>query len=183
LLPVLSPFVRDGRLLYGAVLMIRPRPRSVNSSHPNGAKTGRCSECKPQLWSTRCHRALHQALAAYRPTATFDQLGYLTDVRDNFLPGIELEDIRSDFEAGAGRELKGKMRAPHSSSALAVNTFGRWSEEPSSLCICGQTAFESLKFEQLCSTGLGGTAPHLDVLAVGPEAVVAVESKCLEHLQ
>jgi hypothetical protein len=132
--------------------------------------------------STRCHRALHQALAAYRPTATFDEHGYVTDVHDNFLYGIELEDIRSDFEAGAGRELKGKMRAPHSSSALAVNTFGRWSGEPSSLCICGHTGFKSLKFEQQCPTGLGGTAPHLDVLAVAPKAVVAVESKCLEHL-
>jgi hypothetical protein len=43
----------------------------------------------------------------------------VVDVRDNFLPGIDLDDIRPDFEAGAGHELEGKMRAPHSSSALA----------------------------------------------------------------
>jgi hypothetical protein len=75
------------------------------------------------------------------------------------------------------------MRAPHSSSALTVNMFGRWHRDPTSLCILDQTGFESMRFERPCSTGLGGTAPHLDVLAVSRDAVVAVESKCLEYLQ
>jgi hypothetical protein len=35
-------------------------------------------------------------------------------LRDNFLPGIDLDAVRPDFEAGAGHELEDKMRAPHS---------------------------------------------------------------------
>ncbi len=145
-------------------------------------KTVHDRNCEREDISIRCCQAFHRALATCSPAATFDQQGYLNDVRDNLLPGIDLDDIRPDFESGAGHELEGKMRAPHSSSALAVNVFGRWRRDPSSLRICGHTGFESLKFEQQCPTGLKGTAPHLDVLAVTPEAVVAVESKCLEPL-
>jgi len=120
---------------------------------------------------------------AYRPAAVFDPQGYVIELSDNFLSGINLENIRPDFDAGAGHELNGKMRAPHSSSALAVNMFGRWRRDPSSLRLQGETGFESLRFEQQCPTGLGGTPPHLDLLAVSRDAVVAVESKCLEHFQ
>jgi hypothetical protein len=134
--------------------------------------------------ATRCRIALHQALASYSPTAKFDEQEYVCDVRDNLLlPDIDLDSIRPDFEAGAGHELKGKMRAPHSSSALAVNMFGRWRRDPTTLRICGETGFEELRFEKPCPTGLGGTAPHLDVLAVSRDAVIAIESKCIEYLQ
>ena len=146
------------------------------------ARNSRGCSCKMNI-ATRCRRALHHALAAYSPTASFDSRGYVLDLRDNLLPGIDLDAIRPDFEAGAGHELEGKMRAPHSSSALAVNMFGRWRRDPISLRLQGETGFESLRCEAQCSTGLGGTAPHLDVLAVSRDAVVAVESKCLEYLQ
>ena len=126
--------------------------------------------------ATRCRHALHQALMTYSPATRFDSQGYVVDLRDNLLPGIDLDTIRPDFEAGAGHELEGKMRAPHSSSALAVNTFGRWRRDPTSLRLQGETGFESLRCEAQCSTGLGGTAPHLDVLAVSRDAVVAVSS-------
>jgi len=133
--------------------------------------------------ATRCRQALHQALVRYSPAVRFDSQGYVLEWRDNLLPGIDLDAIRPDFEAGAGHELEGKMRAPHSSSALAANMFGRWRLDPTSLRIGGETGFESLGFEKPCSTGLGGTPPHLDVLAVSHDAVVAIESKCLEYLE
>jgi len=133
--------------------------------------------------ATRCRHALHRALAAYLPTARFDSQGYVIDLHDNLLPGVDLDALSPDFEAGAGRELEGKMRAPHSSSALAVNMFGRWRRDPTNLRILDQTGFQSLKCEGQCPTGLGGTAPHLDVLAVSRDAVVAIESKCVEYLQ
>jgi hypothetical protein len=133
--------------------------------------------------ATRCRQALHQALLAYSPAASFDLQGYVVDLRDNLLQGIELDAIRPDFEAGAGQEVEGKMRAPHSSSALAVNMFGKWRTDPTSLRIGREAGFKSLTFEAQCSTGLGGTPPHLDVLAVSRDAVLAIESKCLEYLQ
>lgn len=49
--------------------------------------------------------------------------------------------------------------------------------------IAHESDFESLKFEAQCPTGLGRTPPHLDVLAVSRDAVVAIESKCLEFLR
>jgi hypothetical protein len=133
--------------------------------------------------AARCREALHQALVAYSPAAKFDRQRYVEDVRDNLLPGIDLDDIRADFNAGAGDELGGKMRAPHSSSALAANMYGRWRKDQSRLHIEGETGFNSLRFEAHCATGLGGIPPHLDVLAVSDDAVVAVESKCTEYLQ
>jgi hypothetical protein len=123
---------------------------------------------------------LHQALVTYSANARFDSQGYVLDTRDNLVNGVELEDIRADFEAGAGHELQRKMRAPHSSSALVANTFGKWRHNPSSLSIAGETGFESLWFEKPCPTGLLGTEPHLDVLAISSDSVVAIESKCLE---
>lgn len=120
---------------------------------------------------------------AYAPATKFDSQGYVVDLRENLLPGVDFDAIRTDFDAGAGHELEGKMRAPHSSSALAVNMFGRWRRDPTSLCVRGETGFESLRCEVQCSTGLGGTPPHLDVVAVSRDAVVAIESKCLEYLQ
>lgn len=130
----------------------------------------------------RCRKALREALASYSPSATFDRHGYVLQLRHNFLPSVALDEIRGDFEAGAGHELDTKMRAPHSSSVLAANTFGRWRRNTTTLKIADESDFETLKFEAQCSTGLGGTPPHLDVLAVSRDSVVAVESKCLEFL-
>lgn len=75
------------------------------------------------------------------------------------------------------------MRAAHSSSALAVNTFGRWISEPRSLTVLGLTRFLRIGFEVPCKTGLGGTPPHLDVVAESDSEIVAIESKCLEYLR
>jgi Restriction Endonuclease associating with ARP len=141
------------------------------------------SRSNPRNVAILCRQALHQSLVACSPGVMFDPQRYVVHLRDNLVPGIELDDIRTDFDTGAGYELRSKMRAPHSSSALVVNMFGRWRRDPSSLCIQGETGFESLTFEARCSSGLGGTSPHLDMLAVSRDAVVAVESKCLEYLQ
>src|SRR5207244_3206195 len=49
------------------------------------------------------------------------------------------------------------------------------------LHLAGTAGFNSLRFEAVCRTGLGGTPPHLDVLAEG-KCAVAVEVKCTEWL-
>jgi hypothetical protein len=98
------------------------------------------------------------------------------------MTGLPLTEIERDLGAGAGRELDGKLCAAHSSAALAVNTFGPWRIAPGTLSVAGMTGFQSLRFEAICPTGLGGTPPHLDLLAEGA-AIIAVESKCTEWME
>ena len=59
---------------------------------------------------------------------------------------------------------------------------GSWRTDPASLALGGTTGFRSMRFEAICPTGLGGTSPHLDLLAEG-DLLVAVESKCTEWMQ
>jgi predicted RNA polymerase sigma factor len=58
--------------------------------------------------------------------------GYVRSVKHNLLPGVSVAEIKAEFEGG-GHELKSKMRAPWSSSALAVNCFAHWRKDQSRL--------------------------------------------------
>lgn len=132
-------------------------------------------------------QAALQALAAGLETAKgkalCDQKGYTVSLADNLVDGVTLEQFQHDFEGGAGQELQTKMRAAHSSSALAVNCFGRWAPDPTSLHLGGQSSFDTLQFEAKCPTGLTGrTPPHLDLVVRSPSTVIALESKCTEYL-
>lgn len=111
-----------------------------------------------------------------------DARGYAGRAELNLVPGVLLEDVRADLEQGSGNELEGKFRAAHSSSALAVNTFGPWRKNPQSLSLLGKTGFTALQFERQCPTGLGGIPPNLDLVIVGTDVVIGVESKFLEFL-
>ena len=57
----------------------------------------------------------------------FDARGYVYDVQDNFRKALSTR-ARDAFGDGAGSELKGKMKALHSSSALAANFFDYWTD-------------------------------------------------------
>jgi hypothetical protein len=50
------------------------------------------------------------------------------------------------------------------------------------MTIGGLGGFNTLRFEAVYSTGLGGTPPHLDVMAEGA-CTLAVESKLVEYLR
>ncbi|HYF94980.1 MAG TPA: hypothetical protein VD969_22420 [Symbiobacteriaceae bacterium] len=132
----------------------------------------------------RARRALAGALCETRGTTVFDpeQDGYVFRLADNLVNGVTVEQIRPFFDKAAGHELDGKMRAAYSSSALAANSFTPWLADPGRLALAGESGFRSLEFEAVCPTGLAGTAPHLDLLAKGADAVVGVESKCIEYL-
>lgn len=131
---------------------------------------------------TRAVDALTAALGAVNPNSSCDKQGYAGVLADNLVLGVAEDQFREDFAEGAGQELDGKMRAAYSSSALAVNCFARWRNDPSDLKLAGQTGFSRLQFEAKCPTGLSGTPPHLDLLLRGRDTVLAVESKCTEHL-
>ena len=112
----------------------------------------------------------------------FDSDGYLEKPDMNLLSGVIPELIEKDYLQGNGREWDNKIRAIHSSAALAANTFGRWMMDPSKLKIKDLSKFCRLKLEAHCPTGLQGTPPHLDVVLESSTDIVGVESKFLESL-
>jgi hypothetical protein len=115
------------------------------------------------------------------PASRYDARGYASDWTQNIFEGFALPEIATDFSCGAGRELDGKLRAAHSSAALAVNTFGTWRTDPSLLRLQNLTGFTGMRFEATFPTRLKGTPPHLDLLLDG-KIPVAVESKCTEWM-
>ena len=112
----------------------------------------------------------------------YNSKGYVEDAQLNLVPGVMPEMIKADYCHGRGQEWSGKIRAIHSSAALAANTFGRWKTDPGKLELRGFSGFEVPKLEAQCRTGLKGTPPHLDVLLQSPGVVIGIESKLLEPL-
>jgi hypothetical protein len=130
-----------------------------------------------------CRSALIQAFLMSVPHAVLDKNGYVSEAGQNLIEGVRLEDFEADLLQGDGNEMKGKFRAAHSSSALAVNTFAPFKADLDSLRLPGGSGFASLHFERKCPHGLvGRRSPNLDVLVDGPNGVVAIESKLLEPL-
>lgn len=113
--------------------------------------------------------------------------GYVTQVDHNlFLPlGIL---ARSEIEIGSGKELgsdrnPGKLAAPWSSSALAVNVFEYWRDrDRSPLAKALECAdITDLKLEQRLETGFSNRAPaNLDVMLKTDTQDIGVESKFCE---
>jgi len=130
-----------------------------------------------------CRSALIHGLQRSTPQAVIDGKGYVSEASLNLITGVHLGDFEADLRQGDGNELEGKFRAAHSSSALAVNTFAPFKSRPAELPLPGASGFTDIKFERKCPHGLvGRRSPNLDVLADGPNGVVAIESKCLEPL-
>ena len=119
---------------------------------------------------------------------------HLVDWWDNLLEGVTRADCEGDVSKGAGGETRdrrhksggimpAKFCAPHSSSALAVNTFGPFRRQPARLQLDGHTDFTAVQFEYPCNNGLHTQHfPHFDFFAESPDGVIAVESKFLEPL-
>ena len=107
--------------------------------------------------------------------------GRLARIENNLIPGIQLEDFQADLLAGAGNELDGHFFSSRSSSALAVNSFAYFRKRPNELGMQEIRGVRSLCFEKKLPTGLGGTAPHVDVWMETVDGSVAIESKLLEY--
>ncbi len=75
-----------------------------------------------------------------------------------------------------------RLRTAHSATALAINSFLPWLAAPDQLPIAGWVGFDAVQFEVRCPTGLRGTPPHLDLLALREGATVAVTVRCTEYL-
>jgi len=121
----------------------------------------------------------------------FEERGYLENVEANLLQPLSPATKRS-FENGSGSELQdtrsrpAKMKALHSSSALAVNVFDYWVGRDASPMLSALGIDErhvAISFEKQFPTGLAGNPPNLDVaLRYQNGHVVGVESKFSEWL-
>lgn len=121
-----------------------------------------------------------------------DERGYLPSYQANLRAPLS-DGTRAAFDQGSGSELRdgpkrpAKMRALHSSSALAVNVFDFWSGRDlgrvlRALGIEGAATSPPL-FEKKLPTGAGGTPPNLDVVfPLADGRLVGVESKFTEWM-
>jgi hypothetical protein len=75
-----------------------------------------------------------------------------------------------------------RLRTAHSATALAINSFLPWQSSPDQLPLAEWQGFDAVQFEVRCPTGLRGTPPHLDLLALREGAAVAVTVRCIEYL-
>lgn len=120
-----------------------------------------------------------------------DSRSYLPTLQANLFQPLSV-NARSAFDKGSGSELVGrgtrpaKMRALHSSSALAVNVFDYWSTRDAGLllsCLGEQGAVCDIKFEEQFGTALGGIPPNLDLYLSSNDGLsIGVESKFAEWL-
>jgi hypothetical protein len=127
--------------------------------------------------------ALRNGFLGSTSDIALDDRGYVTEAIQNLIEGVRPADFEADLQQGDGNELEGKFRAAHSSSALAVNTFAPFRSRLADLTLAGGNGFTGLCFERKCPHGLlGRRPPNLDVVVESPSGIVAIESKCLEHL-
>ena len=114
-----------------------------------------------------------------------DSRGYLETVDANLWRPL-CDQSRRSFENGSGSELRTKMRALHSSSALAVNFFEYWTTADCTSLVHAldlDSAVASVAFESQHHTGLEGNPPNLDVcLMLVSGRTAAIESKFCEWL-
>ena len=120
-----------------------------------------------------------------------DSRGYLASVDHNLFQQMNAS-TRSAFEKGSGSELidthsrPAKMKALHSSSALAVNFFDSWVNYDKSILrtvLELDTDISAIKFEEQYPTGLGGNPPNLDLaIELTGGHTIGIESKFSEWL-
>jgi hypothetical protein len=100
------------------------------------------------------------------------------------LPATESEFRIADGDELGGDDVRGKIQALRSSSALAVNVFQYWRDRDASIlasALALPVGVVSVRFEQKFPTGLKGKSPNLDVvLTMSDKSIVAIESKFLE---
>jgi hypothetical protein len=119
--------------------------------------------------------ALAQALRDDCRVEPLQADGRIRRVRDLLIEGVEHDRLPDALD-------RARLRQPHSAAALAINCFLRWRTAPDQLTLDRWTGFDAIQLMVRCPTGLRGTPPHLDVLALRDHAAVAVTVRCTEYL-
>jgi hypothetical protein len=119
--------------------------------------------------------ALAEALRHARGADPVPPNGQIRAVDDLLIDGVQHEQLPTSIDPS-------RLRSAQSAAALAINTFLPWQRARDRLPLAGWTGFDAIQFEVRCPTGLRGTPPHLDLLAVRAEVAVAVTVRCTEYL-
>jgi hypothetical protein len=111
---------------------------------------------------------------------SLDDKGYCGCIDDNLFEPLSAA-ARTNFEQGGGNELALKMKAVHSSSALACNWFDYWRERDFGVLSTAfgvPDPFVTLQLEKHVPTGMRGADANLDVLLTTANgSLFAIESK------
>jgi hypothetical protein len=75
-----------------------------------------------------------------------------------------------------------RLELPHSTAALTVNSFLPWRRACGELTLAGQTGFDAIQFDARCPTGLRGTPPQLNLLALAEPTAVGVMVHSIAYL-
>jgi hypothetical protein len=76
-----------------------------------------------------------------------------------------------------------RLDTPHSSMALVINSFLPWQREAYRLPLGDHLGFDAIQFDVRCPTGLRGTPPHLDLLALRDDHAVGATVRSVEYLK
>jgi len=76
-----------------------------------------------------------------------------------------------------------RLDTPHSSMALVINSFLPWQKDVDRLPLGPKLGFDAVQFDVRCPTGLRGTPPHLDLMALRDDHVVAATVRAVEYLK
>lgn len=76
-----------------------------------------------------------------------------------------------------------RLDTPHSSMALVINSFFPWQKDVDRLPLGGKLGFDAIQFNVRCPTGLRGTPPHLDLMALRDDHVVGATVRTVEYLK
>ncbi len=119
--------------------------------------------------------ALAQALRHDCRTEPLHADGRIRRMSDLLIDGVEQDRLPDALD-------RARLRQPQSAAALAINSFMPWQAEPEQLALDRWVGFDAIQLVVRCPTGLRGTPPHLDVLALRDNAAVAVTVRCTEYL-
>ncbi len=123
----------------------------------------------------RIGSALAEALRVDLPEPPALADGRVRRASDLLIPGVESAALPNSLD-------RARLNAPHSATALTLNSFLPWGHHTQLLPIAGITGFDAIQFDVRCPTGLRGTPPHLDLLALRDDRAVAVTVRCIEYL-
>lgn len=76
-----------------------------------------------------------------------------------------------------------RLAQPDTGPSLALNSFLPWLDHVDQLRLGGESNFNEVHFDTRCPTGVRGTPPQLELIALGPDSIAAVTARSTEYLQ
>lgn len=110
-----------------------------------------------------------------------DKQFYFKDLKDNLICDMSPQVVKA-YSDGAGNELKKKMRALHSSSAMTFNIFGNSKVKIKRNKFGLPPGIYSVEYEKQLTALNPERKAHLDVLLTSEEEIILFEMKMTEWL-